>query len=342
MGDVLRASNSGAKVGRWFPYYYKPFQLGRTDDGQGSTDGNIYITQTDGGSDATVGNGVCFDSHNCGFYYLVEFTVTATDRFKILKYDLNDNLVDTIYASHDGNFYMDWDIYFLNKQWITIDVGVAIKFTDTSSAEDGDIYKVTLPSYDTMERRKIYHGGYSTYLQVPVTEDTSYHSEIIPTNLKEKSISIAFNPMIYEPENSLGSHGALNAAVSSEDTAGNGAISLSLAWNLDKDGAHATTASDGAYSWATNETWSFGTGIFGDSNTVGSYTLGSNDFPAHTNLSASDTIVSSDTTGTVQPLNVTVSGRAGFAKMRTEYVQGAGTPFIAAANQFWPCILMIN
>ena len=80
MGDVIRASNSSAKVGRWFPYYYKPFQLGRTDVGNGSTDGNIYITQTDGGSDATVVDGVCFDSHNCNFYYLIEFTHTSNDR----------------------------------------------------------------------------------------------------------------------------------------------------------------------------------------------------------------------------------------------------------------------
>jgi hypothetical protein len=341
MGDVIRASNSGVKVGRWLPYYYKPFQLGRTDDGNYSTDGNTYITQTDGGSDATVGQGVCFDSHNCNFYYLIEFTNTSTDSYKVLKYDLNDNLIDTIYASYDGSSYYDWDTV-IAKSWVTIDIGVAVKISSVSTAEDGDIYKVTLPSYDTMERRKIYHGGYSTYLQLPVTEDTSYHSEIIPTNLKDKSISIAFNPMIYDPEGSLASHGALSAASSAEDNAGNGAVSLSLAWNLNKDGAHATAASNGAYSWATNETWSFGSSVFGDSNTVGNTTLSQNDFPTHTNLPASDTTGASNTTGTAQTLNATVSGRAGFAKIRTEHVQGTGTPFIAAANQFWPCILMIN
>jgi hypothetical protein len=341
MGDVIRASNSGAKVGKWFPYYYKPFQLGRTEDGVGSTDGNIYITQTEGGSDGTIGNGVCFDSHNCNFYYLVEFTSSATDLFKVEKYNFDDRLVETIYASYDGSYY-DWDITYLDKQWITIDIGVAIEVVSKSTAEDGDIYKVTLPSYDTMERRKIYHGGYATYLQVPVTEDTSYHSEIIPANLKEKSISIAFNPMMYEPEGSLGSHGALNAVTSTEDTYGNGAISLSLAWNSNKDGAHATASSDGAYSWATNETWSYGSQVFEDVNTAGNVSTGTNDFPVHLNLPASDTTPSSYNSGTAQTLNASVSGRAGFAKIRTEYVQGTGGPFIAAANQYWPCILMIN
>jgi hypothetical protein len=113
-----------------------------------------------------------------------------------------------------------------------------------------------------------------------------------------------------------------------------------LAWNTNKDGAHATAASDGAFSWAADETWSFGSAVFQDSGTV--FAVTSSDFPAHTNVPASDTTPSAYDSGTAQTLNATVSGRAGFAKIRTEYVQGAGGSFQAAANQYWPCILMIN
>ena len=52
MAAVTTASNIGNIVGKWVPYYFKPFLLGRATDGVGSTDGETYITKTVG--DATV------------------------------------------------------------------------------------------------------------------------------------------------------------------------------------------------------------------------------------------------------------------------------------------------
>jgi len=44
MANVTLASNYKETVGKWVPYYYKPFNLGRIDDGNGSTDGTFIYT----------------------------------------------------------------------------------------------------------------------------------------------------------------------------------------------------------------------------------------------------------------------------------------------------------
>ena len=173
MANVTLASNYKGAVGKWVPYYYKPFQLGMVDTGVGSTDGEIYITQTAGGTDGVVSMGVCTSSYNCGFYYTIEVTSTALDSFIVHKYTLDDTLIDTIYASPT---VYDWDLH-LQYSLITIDVGVAVNFTHLSSGEDGDIYKISLPTFDQMERRKIYHGGYAAFLRMPYYEDISFNGE---------------------------------------------------------------------------------------------------------------------------------------------------------------------
>ena len=335
MPAVTQASNHKAVVGKWIPYYYKPFTLGRVDDGQGSTDGETYITQTAGGTDATINDGVCFSSHNCGFYYLIEFTNSTTDSWFVQKYNLNDELVETIVASENSGFH-DWDILYIGL--VTIDAGVAVRFGGATTAEDGDIYRINLPSREQMERRRVYHGGYSTLVRIPTTENTSFNTDILPTNLMNKNLSISFNPRISVNDSTI-NNGALKCALSREDMTGNTAISLSLVWNLDKDGAHSTQATDGVYAWPSGgETWSYGTSILSDLVMA----LHVPDFPTHAHSPSSDLQYSSDVTGTSQPMNATVAGRAGFLKFKTEFIQGAGTAPVIANNQYWPLILTIS
>mgnify|MGYP003145301174 CR=1 FL=1 len=341
MPNVELASNSSAVAGKWVPYYFKPFMLGRVDDGLNSTDGGIYITQTAGGTDAVFSDGACFSSHNCSYYYTIEVLNTSTDGFKVTKYSLNDTEIETIWA---GLPSYQWDATNLSASsdmWITIDIGVAVRIHSFTDSDVGDIYKITLPTFEQMEKRKIYHGGFATFIKMPDTPVTAYHTDIIPMNLKDKSISVSFNPAFYVSSGTGGSTGALGLASSSEDIAGNQGISLSFAWNVNPSGVHAEGSGDTSYSWASGETWSYGSNLVNDANPSGLVAgpVVADDFPTHIATSITDTIASSDVTGTAQTANATTSGRAGHAKIRAEYWNSTGTEMVAAANQFWPLIL---
>ena len=329
------ASNITGAVGKWNPYYFKPFMLGRQGDGSGSTDGHTYISQTAGDSGVSL-EGSCTDSYNCGFYYILEWLAVSTSRyFWVLKYDLNDNLIDTIYASGNTSNSRFWSASATKT--ITIDIGVNISFSTVSGFETGDKYKITLPSLSKMNKMKLYHGGYSSFLRMPETEGKAYHSDIIPTNLKGKNITVVFNaPMGFHTiaEASQG----LSVAFSRADELGNAAVSLELEWNVDKDSATSDGAGNTSYQWDSEETWQLGT-IF--ANDVDPFTTGA-DFPLAGQAPASDLQPAVNVTGDVQAINVTTSGRAGHAKIRTEYMTGDGSPKINAFNQFWPVILLIS
>ena len=316
---AILASNVNGVAGKWNPYYYKPFVLGRVDDG------TVHITQIERGADGTIKNGVCNSSHNCEFYYIVTFKNTSTDAFIVKKYDLNDNLVDTIEASEGYN----WDLSG-GTGLVTIDIGVSIYFGSATTAEADDSYKITLPSFDAMERRKIYHGGYSTFMRMPHFEEVSVHSDIIPCNLKNKSITVSFNPPVLD----YGASFALEGCHSEEDAAGNYAVSAMLEWNINPDGANSNVAV-GTYGWHADETWSLGSEAVHDVSPV-------LDFPMHSQLPASDLATSSRVSGTGQTQNVQVAGRAGHAKFRLEYEEGSGGSALMAYNQFWPVILTIG
>jgi len=128
MGVVLTSSNADSIVGKWNPYYFKPFLLGASDDsGAGSTDGVEYITQTTGDSAENL-TGMCTHSHNCGFYYTLTFDNASGSRyFYVTKYDLNDTEVEKIYASETGEGDDGkWWSTVGSKTTFTIDVGVYI------------------------------------------------------------------------------------------------------------------------------------------------------------------------------------------------------------------------
>ena len=70
MAIATLASNYKGMAGKWLPYYFNPFQLGRQSDGNGSTDGRIYITQTTGTSTEAF-RGSCTSDFNCDYYYTI-------------------------------------------------------------------------------------------------------------------------------------------------------------------------------------------------------------------------------------------------------------------------------
>ena len=335
MANVTVASNNN--WGKWVPYYYKPFSLGKQGVQGFSTDGEMYIEQILG--EATPSNvamrGTCTSSLNCGFYYIIIIeTAGGNDYFYVEKYDLADNLIETIYASETGGSDNGrlWDFGSANP--ISIDEGVNIFFHHNTNYDDGDKYKVTLPSKDTMIRRRIYHGGYSTFARMPYTEGISYHTDIIPTNLKGKNMTVLFNP----PMDAMmqANTYALITAKSYEDILGNRGVTLALEWNVDSSGDDSITAPTTAYSFPADETWQLGS-IFAID-----IQIGTSDTPTLAHMPSSDVVPALVTTGTQQTLNLTVAGRAGTARMSVHYASGTGTPAIIAHNQYGPIILMLS
>ena len=130
---------------------------------------------------------------------------------------------------------------------------------------------------------------------------------------------------------------ALRSCLSKEDSVGNGAVSIFLEWSTDKDAANANASSDVAtYGWATGEKWQLGSMFVGDINP------GSTDVPVIAHSPQTDTQPVSTNTGASQLINITTAGRAGYARLKTSYQEGAGTPNMLAHNQFWPVTIMID
>jgi hypothetical protein len=164
MSSVLIASNAYSRANKWLPYSYKPFMLG-TRNGLGSTDGGVYVTQTTGTSGVAL-NAACIDEHNCGYYYVLTIvTGGGSDNFKVEKYNKDtDTLVETIFASATSGNGRYW-AGTLNV--VTIDIGVVVDMISSTAYDDGDVFKITLPTVEQMRARRFYHGGFSTYLRLP-------------------------------------------------------------------------------------------------------------------------------------------------------------------------------
>tara|TARA_R100000781_G_C4081476_1_gene127884 strand:- start:2923 stop:3948 length:1026 start_codon:yes stop_codon:yes gene_type:complete len=341
MANVLIASNSSQIAGKWFPYYYDQFHLGRLADGDGSTDGNTYITQTTGSS-AQALYGSCTHSVNCDFYYELTFVNEATsnneDGFIVTKKNLAGTTIDTIHASAhsgDGRYWIvkTSEGSAVSNTPITIDIGVNIYIPDELGFDEGDVYKITLPSYDTMERRKIYHGGFFGFMRLPYQENISFHSETIPTNLNMRSITAVVNP----PTGIASSTKALQQATSAEDIAGNEALTVALEWSVNPTADHSAAASATTFEPQAAEGWKFGTVFTYDGDT---FTYNSEDFPSKLTSPFSDTGGSGD--GSTDLNSALIAQRMGYAKIRFEFMSGPGQTVISAYNQFWPTFIMLH
>ena len=339
MAIATLASNYKGMAGKWLPYYFNPFQLGRQSDGNGSTDGRIYITQTTGTSTEAL-RGSCTSDFNCAYYYTITFY--STSKFQVAKYTLSDDLVDVICASDTSGDGRYWDMVSSgasDKNHYTIDIGVNIYIPVADGFDSGDVYKITLPSAEVMRRRKIYHGGYSAFLRMPWTENTATNSDIIPSNLNNKTITMLFNPPV-GMASTLEGYG-LALCASDEDSGGNSAVSANITFSVNKSAANATTAADAgtAYTWASGEEWALGTTLASDLDPTHDT---SEDFPAVGVAPAGDTVAASATTGETQGLPLTCSLKGGYQKIRLSFESGAGSTRITAYNQFWPIILSIH
>lgn len=332
MGYSLLTNNHTALAGKWNPYIYKRFNLGTMGVANSSDDDEIYISQTTGTGSPAI-NAFISDSLNAGAVYNLVFSGTS-DKFAVQKSfegTVEDIAASQTGGSDDGRFWEPGS----GRIVFTIDIGIYIHFPDVSSSHfsDGDVIRINTPSREVMERRKLYHGGFSTYMRMPETEGKAYHSDIIPMDLKGRNLSVFFGATFKEVSNQPG----MIACTSAEDTLGNSAVSLSLEWNVNPDSATSSTAGETTYTWGSGETWQLGTVFANDvSATAGT------DTPVFSSFPGSDVVPITTTTGTIQTLNTQVSGRAGHARIRTEYWSGSGSPKVTAFNQFWPVILTID
>ena len=115
-----------------------------------------------------------------------------------------------------------------------------------------------------------------------------------------------------------------------------------LEWNVNKDAltedvAGNSSVTAGTFGWSANETWALGSVIGSDLNPDDA-----DDFPSYATLASSDMNYTHQVTGTTQVLNVSVSGRAGYARFKTSYEFGAGDDKTFAHNQYWPVIVMLS
>jgi len=328
---VTIATNASGRGGKWLPYNHQPFYLGETADGTGSTDGQIYITQTTGTSDRTI-KATVVDEYNCDFYYTLKFTTNGgADDWVVRKYNkLNDSLIDIIYASTitGGSTGLYWNS---STAVLTIDIGIIVRFDTTTAFDDGDIYKINTPSVETMRRRRIYHGGYSSYVRMPYTEGKVFRTNIIPTNLKNINITclaglpggILYNDIL-----------PLAVVTSNEDASGNIAVTFAMEWNTDADGAESDDASTDLTPPA-DETWQIGTTFAYDVNPADVNTP----LPIVAQSPASD-VTPADYNSNVNA--TTMSGKAGYGRIKAEFMNSTGSSAILAHNQWWPITIILG
>ena len=189
-----------------------------------------------------------------------------------------------------------------------------------------------------MRARKIWHGGYSAFLRMPWTENTATNSDIIPSSLNNKTISMIFNPPlgIVSPVESYG----LALCASDEDSGGNSAVSANITFSINESAPNAIAADNGAaHNWASGEQWGLSTMFASDLDPTHDT---SEDFPAIGVAPAGDTTPANPSTGDIQVNTLSMSSKGGYQKIRLSYSSGTGSTRITAYNQFWPVILLIH
>lgn len=324
MANVTIASNAYGRGNIWLPYNHKPFYLGTTGD-KNATDGDMYVSQTTGTSDVEV-HAELIDEYNCNYYY--ELCFDGAQDMYVKKYTKDDTLQDVIYASTTSSTGRYLSAFGAR---ITVDIGLVI---DTNPSmlnpfATNDVYRINTPDLETMKKRRLYHGGYTSYFRNPETEGVTCRTKIIPANLNNRNLTVFMGHKCH-----WDSGYGIVPSKSKEDTVGNNAITVALEWNINPQGAESTTASSTAHDPAAGETWQVGTVMVNDvdhaavplSNTVTQFPF--NDVsPAFT---------------TTQDNAITMSGRAGHARVRSEYMTGTGSPTIMAHNQWFPITIILG
>ena len=248
----------------------------------------------------------------------------------IKKYTKAGTLIDTIYASDTSGNGRYWGTY---GGRLTVDIGLVI---DTNPLlfggavfEAGDVYKINTPDLETMKKRRLYHGGYTTYFKNPETEGVTYRTKIIPANLNNRNLTIFMGHKCH-----WDSGNGIVPSLSEEDMIGNKAITVALEWNINPEGAESTTASSTGHDPASGETWQVGTIMANDIDHNATPLSGSViSFPSSDVSSAA--VVTQDNA-------TTMSGRAGHARVRSEFMHGTGSTVIFAHNQWFPITIILG
>ena len=170
-----------------------------------------------------------------------------------------------------------------------------------------------------MDRRKIWHGGYSTFLRIPEDEGRVYHSEIIPSNLKNKCIIVNLGYYLGAEVGADSVVECLTVCTSLELILGNSAVTCGIQWN---------------HGPGKNETNTVG--VIGAD--VGNYHAGTIFYEDVNPQSTVDMNVNTHSSPTtVRGTDVwDTANRAGHASMYLAYNDGAGGNKKIAHNQFWP------
>ena len=350
-----QAANIGVGINEWRPYYHKPFFLGQAhpeDLGQSNAeypgqDGVNYVWRDD--SAGGVADSVCAwqDSDiNCGYVYKVVFKTGLTDEFYIVKYNkVNGAETDNPSTTGAGRWITGSKVSTTGYNWrnnitgyITIDIGIRINVKSTTGYSDNQTFWIYTASQKTMDRRKIYHGGYATWLQYPAREGDVSRTPIIPISLKYKNITTIINHGDKTFETGGRNFVALVAAKTTEDIDPNGRMSIFFEHNIKPDSV-ANTASDTDFSFEGDDSNVLATIIASDIDVL---TL--MDSPVIGAISYEDSTMSTKKTGTLQTGNTTVTSLGGHARIIAQHLTDAvpGNDCQLAENQFFQIILTIN
>tara|TARA_R100000781_G_scaffold114693_1_gene86199 strand:- start:1615 stop:2187 length:573 start_codon:yes stop_codon:yes gene_type:complete len=190
-----------------------------------------------------------------------------------------------------------------------------------------------------MRARRLYHGGYTTYIRMPEKENKAYRSDIIPTSLLNRNITLLSGMASPFKEHAVFASGVnqnrpLLQMSSLEAIVGNSAVTIGLEWNIDPQGAETTKASGTNYEqvWA-EETWQMGTFFAFDVDPIVAIepVLAS---AAYSDATQAVTVTNRNAT--------TMSGRAGHARIKYEFMTGLGSTKIHAFNQWFPTTIILG
>jgi hypothetical protein len=374
-----RANNYTSRINKWKPYLNKPFYLGSVNNADGE-DGGKYVIERSVALAGSVFSGTnmkayCDDEVNSSNAYLIQIHQTTNyTRFLVRKFsksnmagsDLNGEDIWASSDSGDGRYWYIGDPSASGTsafgRWITIDVGVYIQlWGDPDSYGTGDRYILRMPDckvetisgakddrwsegseegVQSMKKRRLYFGGFHSYLQLPTMEGKAFHSDILPTSLKGKSITFTFGKLFETETPTAGWQETLSGCLSHADITGNSAVSVSFEWSVDKDATNSASAGSTLYAWGSGERWPLGNLMVNDADP--SDVLNPADRLMRATIPKIDNVASIYTTGSTQPFNVVTFAKGGHAKIKTEFFTGTGSSTTQALNQFWPCTLLIN
>lgn len=351
--------NLGTKV--WYPFYFNRYDLGNAYDGSSFTnaeDGmkHVYnLTEAlSGGS--TVGMGASQDSDiNCNKIYDIDFTDSGglnADAFVVHKSDNIGTIEDPVTGDYRERIYARlspgttsyWPWEARRTGTISIDVGVYIMIPDEAAFNSADEYRIITSTKEEIDKKKLWHGGYSTFLQLPNQEGASNSTSIIPADLRGKQITVAIN-MGDRKLTVPSSNSSPVVAAKVFNTVGyENRLTVNLEWNVNSEAPdNGVAAGDDSLDYrfppGAKNTWQIGPIQWSEKDTTSSSDMLSEPV---TTIPAS--IAGGGTTGTTQTYNVSASGKLGFprfvAQFNTDIVPYSD--FFIADNQYIKLIIILN